>query len=66
MDQGPASRPAVQEVEVTIFGPGFGEFILVHATHNDWIIFDSCIESATGKPAVLRYLEEIGVDPSKP
>jgi hypothetical protein len=64
MDQRPASRPAVQEVEVTIFGPGFGESILVHATHNDWIIVDSCIESATAKPAVLGYLEEIGVDPS--
>jgi hypothetical protein len=52
-------------VEIYIFGPGFGECILVHAGFNEWIVIDSCIDSETGRPAALVYLESLGVDPGK-
>src|ERR1700683_467870 len=55
-------RPASQEIEVCIFGPGFGESIVIHAGNNEWIIVDSCIDSHTGRPAALAYFDKIGVD----
>jgi hypothetical protein len=36
------SAPAPEELEVTVFGPGFGESVIVHLGHNRWIVFDSC------------------------
>jgi beta-lactamase superfamily II metal-dependent hydrolase len=57
-------RPADNEIEISIFGPGFGECIIVHAGFNEWIVIDSCIESESGRPAALIYLESRGVDPA--
>lgn len=56
--------PLETEVEITIFGPGFGECILVHAGFNEWIVVDSCLDSTSGRPAALSHLESIGVDPA--
>mgnify|MGYP001039830099 CR=1 FL=1 len=58
------SRPAANQVEVSVFGPGYGESIVIHVGNNDWIIVDSCINPSSGKPAPLEYLERIGVDPA--
>ena len=55
------SPPAGDEVEVSIFGPGYGECVVVHAGYGDWLIIDSCLEE-TKRPAALEYLERIGVD----
>jgi hypothetical protein len=57
-------RPFENEIEVTVFGPGFGESILMHLGKNCWAIVDSCIDKATKNPAALSYLEQIGVDAS--
>jgi Metallo-beta-lactamase superfamily len=57
-------RPADNEIEISIFGPGFGECIIIHAGFNEWIVIDSCIESESGRPAALIYLESRGVDPA--
>ena len=46
MNQTPAERPTAQEIEVSTFGPGFGESIVVHAGNNEWVIVDLCIDSA--------------------
>src|SRR5262249_14986688 len=54
--------PAADELEVTVFGPGFGECIVAHLGHDRWIVIDSCIDSRSDKPAVLAYFEHIGVD----
>jgi glyoxylase-like metal-dependent hydrolase (beta-lactamase superfamily II) len=48
-------------VEVSLFGPGYGECIVVHLGFDDWIVVDSCIEPDSGKPIALAYLEAIGV-----
>lgn len=54
--------PGRDVIEVSIFGPGKGESVLVHLGRNEWIIVDSCISARTGKIPALEYLDEIGVD----
>jgi hypothetical protein len=58
-------QPGIDEVEVSIFGPGYGESVLVHLGGGDWMIVDSCLEPASQQPAALKYLKDIGVDPSQ-
>jgi hypothetical protein len=55
--------PAVDELEVSLLGPGFGETVVVHLGQSRWMIVDSCHDSESGEPAAIRYLEQIGVDP---
>ena len=64
MNQNPLQCPASDEIEITVFGPGFGESIVIHAGNNEWVVVDSCIDSRVGRPAALAYLAEINVDPS--
>jgi hypothetical protein len=52
-------------MEVSIFGPGFGECIVLHFGNGDWGIVDSCLEPASKRPAALDYLELLHVDISK-
>jgi hypothetical protein len=56
--------PAADEVEISLFGPGFGECVVVHLGHGDWMIVDSCIELGSNTPAALAYLKRLGVDPA--
>ncbi len=55
-----SSRPANDEIEVTVFGPGYGESILVHLGSGEWMVVDSCLEGH--RAVVLDYLASIGVD----
>lgn len=59
-----AAGPGPDEVEVSIFGPGKGESILVHLGNGDWMVVDSCIDQVDRQHPVLRYLSEISVDVS--
>jgi hypothetical protein len=59
-----STPPGPVEIEVNVFGPGFGESILVHIGQDRWVIVDSCRDSATRRPAPLLYLDRIGVDAS--
>ena len=61
----PRTPPGRGEVEVSVFGPGYGECILIHAGDGDWIIVDSCIDVATRQAVAVDYLSRIGVDPSR-
>lgn len=65
--------PAADELEVTLFGPGYGECIAVHLGESEWMIVDSCIpkgfspageDSALAPEAhpALAYLLGLGVD----
>ncbi len=58
-----SSRPADRELEVTLFGPGYGECSVVHVGNGAWVIVDSCIESRSNQPAALNYMQSIGVKP---
>lgn len=56
--------PAGDEIEVSIFGPGFGECIVVHVGGGEWIIVDSCIDSSARqdpRPVAEQYLRSLGV-----
>ncbi len=58
------NNPSKDELEVSIFGPGFGEAIAVHLGGGNWVLVDSCIQPDTDSPAHIRYLKRIGLDPS--
>ena len=61
----PRTPPQSGEVEVSVFGPGYGECILVHAGDGDWVIVDSCIDVRTREAVAIKYLSQIGVDPAQ-
>jgi beta-lactamase superfamily II metal-dependent hydrolase len=56
--------PTLNEVEVSVFGPGYGESIFLHVGQNNWFIVDSCIHPEDNIAAPLKYLQTIGVDPA--
>jgi beta-lactamase superfamily II metal-dependent hydrolase len=58
-----AGAPDYDEIEVSLFGPGYGECVVLHVGGGDWFVVDSCINDASGKPAALTYLESLDVDP---
>jgi len=58
-----STPPAVDEAEISIFGPGFGECIVLHMRESEWVIVDSCVAARGGAPVGLEYLRLIGVDP---
>jgi hypothetical protein len=53
--------PDADVIEVSIFGPGKGESVLVHLGHGKWIMVDSCIDAQDGSITAINYLERIGV-----
>ncbi len=55
-------QPAPDEVEISLFGPGYGECVLIHPGDGHWIVVDSCIDPKTFKPIALDYLASIGVN----
>ncbi len=57
--------PKAHDVEVSLFGPGFGEAIVIHLPVDQWLIIDSCISANRSAVAPLEYLQQIGVDVSK-
>ncbi len=56
--------PAADEVEVSVFGPGVGECIVVHTGGGEWIVVDSCLDGPirAAEPVALRYLSQINVN----
>lgn len=51
--------PAPNEVEVSAFGRGFGEAIVVHLGSGTWACIDSCLNPSTRRPAALTYFSEL-------
>jgi len=58
----PTSVPAIGELEISLFGPGYGEAIALHIGDGNWVLVDSCLRPNTRTPASLQYLKDIGVD----
>lgn len=50
------AAPATDEIELTLFGPGYGEAIAVHLGEGAWLLVDPCvrrnIKSKTGQQRV--------------
>jgi len=55
--------PGTDQPEISIFGPGFGECILVHLGDGNWLVVDSCRKSSGSRPIALDYLERLGYQP---
>ena len=56
------SLPGVDEVEVSLFGPGFGECVLVHLGNHEWLVVDSCTDQRSKRQPAIAYLAEIGIE----
>ena len=56
--------PDADEIEVSFFGPGYGECILVHIGNQQWVTVDSCLDSDRQATA-LNYLRRLGSNPAK-
>ncbi len=56
--------PQTNELELSVFGPGLGECIVMHCGAGDWIVIDSCKHSGSAHPVAIEYLEALGLDPS--
>ncbi|MFD8424278.1 MBL fold metallo-hydrolase [Streptomyces sp. NPDC059466] len=48
--------------EVSLFGPGKGESVVVHLGGRRWMVVDSCRDQRTRGVAALDYLRGMGVD----
>jgi hypothetical protein len=59
------SAPTSDEIEIIVFGPGYGEAIAVHVGAGHWILIDSCIDPYTKFPASHTYLQRIGIQPNQ-
>ena len=57
------TAPSLEDIEITLLGPSYGESILIHTGFGAWMIVDSCVDSERN-PRALGYLESIGVDPA--
>jgi beta-lactamase superfamily II metal-dependent hydrolase len=54
------TRP--EDFSMTVFGPGYGESIVVHFGYGRWLVVDSCKVDRRGRPLPLLYLQSVGVD----
>ncbi|WP_420895401.1 MBL fold metallo-hydrolase [Streptomyces cavourensis] len=57
-----AEPPKNNELEVSIFGPGKGESIVLHLGLGRWMVVDSCIDQEDRTVSGLKYLRKIGAD----
>jgi beta-lactamase superfamily II metal-dependent hydrolase len=57
--------PKPDEIEVTLFGRGVGESVLLHFGNGEWMIVDSHIHPDKKEPVALSYLKSLGIDVAK-
>jgi hypothetical protein len=53
-----------EDIEVSVFGPGYGESVLIGIGGHYWICIDSCKETPRARPMPIEYLLSLGVDVS--
>lgn len=54
--------PQSDEFELSVFGRGAGECLVVHLGNDEWIVVDSFNSVNGSEPVALEYLREIGVN----
>ncbi len=54
-----STPPKLDELEVSIIGPGRGECVIVHLGGNAWCIVDSCIARGHSEPVAIEYLSSL-------
>lgn len=55
-------HPDDDELEISVFGPGTGESIVLHLGGRSWVIVDSCRNPKTRRPVAVEYLQSLDVD----
>ncbi len=51
------------ELEISLFGPGIGECLVVHLGERQWMVVYSCRGHCSPDPIAIEYLKSIGIDP---
>jgi len=46
-------KPEKDEIEVSIFGPGYGECIVIHIGNNEWVVIDCILFKFYGKHCLI-------------
>lgn len=59
------SHPPDDFLELSLFGGGIGECVVVHVGNGSWIVVDSCMNENRDKPIAIDYLQRIGVNISE-
>ena len=54
--------PDSDEFELSLFGPGVGECIVIHMGGGQWLVVDSCIDPQKKQPIALSYFARLGID----
>lgn len=54
--------PGSDEIEISIFGPGFGEALAIHMGGGQWLLIDSCKDPLSDLPATMQYLLSLNVE----
>ena len=57
------TQPLPDQLEISVFGPGYGESILIHIGNGAWIAIDSCEDSQTKQSVPLHYIKSLGCNP---
>ena len=53
--------PGINEIELSVFGRGYGECLVISCGSKEFIVVDSFKNSETGNPIALDYLETMGI-----
>ena len=56
--------PQRDQIEVSLFGPGYGECVLLYIGDGNWVIVDSCFDEHQ-EPVALAYLRNLAQIPPK-
>jgi beta-lactamase superfamily II metal-dependent hydrolase len=57
--------PQPNELELSLFGAGIGESLVLHLGAGNWMIVDSCLNETGKRAAALDYLDGLNVDVSR-
>lgn len=54
-------RPTDDELELSVFGKGYGECLVICCGHNEYVVVDSFINPETKNPIALDYLSALEI-----
>ena len=60
-----STPPGPDQSELSVFGPGRGECIVLHVGDNQWAVVDSCVGAGRRESVALEYLRAIDVLPER-
>lgn len=53
--------PQQNELEITLFGKGYGECVVIHTGNGEYIVVDSFINNESHNPIAIDYLNALGI-----